>query len=48
MKLKHVLQTSNEFKSFKNSIFEVLSSRILFNREIKSFIYCENNLFFLL
>ena len=30
MKFKHTLQISNEFKSFKNSMFEVLSNRILF------------------
>ena len=32
-------KTSNEFKSFKNSMFEVLSDRML----LKRFIRCENN-----
>ena len=45
MKFKHTLQTSNEFKSFKNNMFEVLSNRMLFNRRIKDFIWCENDSF---
>ena len=32
---KRIFWTSNEFKSLKNNIFEVLPSRMLFDREIK-------------
>ena len=38
-------KTSNEFKSFKNNMFEILSSRMLLGREIKDLIRCENNWF---
>ena len=36
---------SNEFKSFENNIFEILSSRILLDREIKNLIRYKNNSF---
>ena len=35
---ERIFWTSNEFKSFKNNMFEVLSNRILLGREIKDFV----------
>ena len=38
-------KTSNESKSFKNNISEVLSNRMLFDWRIKNLAWCENNSF---
>ena len=35
MKFERIFWTSNEFKSFKNSIFEVLPSRMLFKEFVR-------------